>query len=405
MLRTGPALGRAICFHDLEFARVPVEFRSSRGLPYVRRIRVGMPRIPPDVLHSVFYLYENRKDAEAGENPGGTGFIVSQYPGHLYAVTNWHVAVNHNHPVCPVIRLNTNDGGVDVRDLGPEDWEFIPGGDDIAIYPLILDRTVHQFASIPSNMFAARPGISPPSMVRNAIGVGEDAFMIGLFLDHAGVTTNNPSARFGNVSMLPNQNALIEQPTGYMGESYVVDMHSRSGFSGSPVFVYRTFGADLTVSDHRIKDMRFASNGQDAWRGDGLVRGEATFKAESMFQLLGIHWAQFPEVWEVGKKTLPESRKKHLVTDGASVEGMSGMTCVIPAWKIQDILDMPKFKGPREVAAKEIQDQIAAKYPRKPKPEASGASSAPPASDANPNAREDFTRLLGEAARKPPQAD
>src|SRR5205823_82762 len=76
---------------------------------------------------------------------------------------------------------------------------------------------------------------------------------IGLFVDHDGVTTNVPSARFGNISMLPNKNATIEQPTNYRGESYVVDMHSRTGFSGSPVFVYRTFGSDLTQSfGHRF---------------------------------------------------------------------------------------------------------------------------------------------------------
>src|SRR5258707_1186988 len=124
---------RSICLHDLDFGQVPLTRRSTRGLPYQQWVRVGMPRIPENVIHSIS--------------------------------TNLFVRTGAN-PYC----------------------------------------------------------------------VGDDTFMIGLFLDHAGVTTNVPSARFGNISMLPNPRATIRQSTGYDGVSYVVDMHSRTGFSGSPVF-------------------------------------------------------------------------------------------------------------------------------------------------------------------------
>lgn len=190
-----------------------------------------MPKIPQAVIKSVFYLYRSREDAIAGKNPAGTGFIVQSdgnangYPsdyGVYFGVTNWHVAVRDG---ASTIRLNTLDGGTDVIEFGPEEWQFIPGKYDVAAIPLKLDANVHDVAAISEYMFA-----DEPSHGRGAsIGVGEDAFMIGLFLDHDGVSINIPSARFGNVSMLPNSKATIRQPTSYDGESYVVDMHSRTG--------------------------------------------------------------------------------------------------------------------------------------------------------------------------------
>ena len=258
----------------------------------------------------------------------------------------------------PVIRLNTKDGGTDVLDLGPEDWEFIPSGDDIAVYPLIMDLSAHQASAIPVHLFIEERELrlKPPK-----IGVGEDAFMVGLFLDHCGTTTNIPSVRFGNVSMLPDPRALIEQENGYLGESYVVDMHSRTGFSGSPVFAYRTFGADLTLDGrHRIKGLTVISNGRPGlsqYRDSTRIEeAKATFRSENIFRFLGIHWGQFPEIWPI-KPGKDAERDDY-------VEGYSGMTCVIPAWKIAAFLDQPKFRLPREEKLNELSQKTNTRRPR-----------------------------------------
>ena len=156
----------------------------------------------------------------------------------------------------PVVRLNTLDGGVDVVDLNPDQWDFLPGKYDVAVVELPIEDKIHKASAIPTYMFShKRPPLddAAQSIWRNHIGVGDDVFMLGLFVDHDGVATNVPSARFGNVSMMPNESALIEQPTGYKGISYVVDMHSRTGFSGSPVFVYRTFGSNLSMGLDRLE--------------------------------------------------------------------------------------------------------------------------------------------------------
>jgi hypothetical protein len=385
---------RSLCLHDLDFDEVPVTKRTTRGVPYRQWVRVGMPRIPPDVIDTVFFLYESVEDAEAGRNPGGTGFIVQDHiprrpfwhtpnvTRHYYAITNWHVAVSGvESPPCPVIRLNTKDGTPDIVELGVDQWEFLPGKYDVAVTELNqLTHNVHRYSSISTGMFLSETA-SP-----DVIGaVGDDVFMLGLFVDHDGVTTNVPSARFGNISMMPSEKAKIEQETGYSGISYIVDMHSRSGFSGSPVFVYRTFGSDLEDRE----GFRFLEIEMDSFRPKG-----GRIKTEAILQFLGIHWAQFPEEWELRdeKRIAQGSKRRHLVRDGQFIRGMSGMTCVIPAWQVLEVLDMPKLKARRE------EDRKKKLNARRTSPVAE--RSAHPASDANPNHREDFNSLVGAAARK-----
>jgi hypothetical protein len=158
-----------ITWHDLEFDRIPVEFYSTCGVPQTRMVRIGMPRIPPNVINGVFYLYQSQADALDGKEPGGTGFIVrydgtftEEVPGHhFYGVTNWHVACQVDYddnglPLSPysVVRLNTKAGGTDVIGFKPEDWHFLPDKYDVAVVPLMLDETLHDVSSISTFQFA-----------------------------------------------------------------------------------------------------------------------------------------------------------------------------------------------------------------------------------------------------------
>jgi hypothetical protein len=382
-----------INWHDLEFELIPVEFRSTCGVPQTKWVSVGMPRIPENVINGVFYLYQSREDAEAGKNPGGTGFIV-QYQGsrvghvegeHLYGVTNWHVALKRG--FC-VIRINAKSGGTDILEFGPEDWHFIPGKYDVAVVPIILDEGVHNASAISTHRF-----VPDPKLRHGRIGVGEDVFMIGLFIDHDGEAINAPSARFGHVSMLPDPRASIGQPNGYRGESYVIDMHSRTGFSGSPVYVYRTFGNDLTkIWGHEFDDLEL----DETFRPNHF-RGR--MRTRSLLQLLGIHWGQFPERWELKNKDSLDESRQDLILDGKYVEGMSGMTCVIPAWCIMEVLDMPVLKNLRQPAIEAANRRSRAAFG--PKPESADETD----NDANPNHLEDFKRLVDVAARKQPRDD
>ena len=255
-----------------------------------------MPRIPDRVIESVFFLYKSREDAEAGKEPGGTGFVlgtgltylrVSDGPAY-YGVTNWHVACQSGYSV---IKLRTADGRGDVREFGPEDWFFIPQGPDVAVIPLELDyRLPYDVPHVHASGFAPQGGWPGGPSNRDLPSVGDDAFMLGLFVDHKGLTTDVPSARFGNISMLPSTSALIKQPTGYMGESYIVDMHSRTGFSGSPVFLFRTFGSDLTTGEHGLERLTFTFPNYPLRDRHEIDVSSARVELRTLFYFLGIHW-------------------------------------------------------------------------------------------------------------------
>ncbi|MCJ7495071.1 MAG: hypothetical protein MUP68_12685, partial [Deltaproteobacteria bacterium] len=138
--------GQAFTIHDLEFDTIPITAISSAGTKYIRWIKVGMPKIPEKSIETAFYLYKSEDDAQNGVGIGGTGFFVGvhseKHPRHLYiyGVTNWHVAISGGFSV---IRINKTDGGTDVFNYDPCEWDFIPNGGDIAIC------CYHRFNSTP----------------------------------------------------------------------------------------------------------------------------------------------------------------------------------------------------------------------------------------------------------------
>ena len=343
-----------ICWRDFGFEQIPASYYSSLGTPYTRWVDVGMPKIDKMVIDSTFFLYKDAADANAGKNAKGTGFILVHQlldsgghltSRHLYGVTNQHVASQY-----PVIRINKFDKS-EIFEFDPSDWEFHPDGDDIAVVPLeVPDDAIETFKAISSGQFVHE------SSSDDGFGVGDDVFMVGLFVDNEGVERNNPLARFGNISMMPNDNSKILRSTGDGRKvpqlSFIVDMHSRSGFSGSPVFVYRTFGSSFGSKGFSPVHVEYFNG--DETKHEPLYTGLLKMKPLNMFAFLGIHWGQFPERYEikkgnsVGGETITGDDPLAMVEEGFYVSGFSGMTLVVPAWKILDVLNLPTLQRKRE---------------------------------------------------------
>ncbi len=325
---------RAAFFDDrvtsasLDFVRAPVLAHSSRGSPFVRWVPVGMPRIPSGTLDCVCYLYETEEDARLGKKFGGTGFLVSvpsRHPGRcfFYAVTNRHVACQG----ASIVRVSTHDGISDIFSYDPEQWQF-DSRYDIAVVPLQLRREFHKYKLIDVSSFLTKEDISIQD-----IGPGEDVFMVGRFVDHDGGVTTLPAVRFGNISVMPAP--VIQENIG-ITDAFCIDLHSRSGYSGSPVFVYRTPGFDLEDKGLRPEQPMLLKAGT------------------LLFLLLGIHFAQFKEEWQIDAPVQASETisRVPLVKDrnGIYVKGFSGMSCVLPAWCILEVLNMPRLKQWREEA-------------------------------------------------------
>jgi hypothetical protein len=325
-----------------------------------------MPKIDHNIIDATFFLYESASDARAGTNARGTGFILkhlvwlndSEAIGFaIYGVTNQHVASQFS-----VIRINEGDKHR-IIELGPEDWEFHPAGDDIAVVqidsPVPLKSTR---PAIDSRLFIPEK----PELPAQGFGVGDDAFMVGLFVDHEGVARNNPLVRFGNISMMPKEDSKIIRATGDGRRleqlSFVVDMHSRSGFSGSPVFVYRTMGSSLASMDTFYPvELDYFDNAEH--KHVPLYSGILKLKPMNKFALMGVHWGQFPERYRIHRGTAVNSETEEVPdplatpVDGAYIGGYSGMTLVVPAWKILEVLGLPKLQSARQAAALELATQ------------------------------------------------
>jgi hypothetical protein len=305
-----------------------------------------MPRIPDKFLETVFYLYPSKEDAKAGTNAGGTGFLASfntradptKY--FIFAVTNWHVACDMG---ASVVRLMRTDGRPEIFPYGPEDWFFDPNGSDIAITPIAAAADHFRKAFVPiDGPFEAHASFSP-------IGIGDDVFMIGRFVDHDGGDVNLPTVRFGNISMMP---APIKQGNGNKRNAYCIDMHSRSGYSGSPVFVYRTVGTDIS------KNLE--------------TPGEVHLTTANLLMPLGVHFGQFPELWKIKGRTVSAipAEGTELNATEQHIEGLSGMTCVVPMQEVRNLLELPKLREYIERVEAELAKQ---------KPEAVPTAEAIPA--------------------------
>jgi hypothetical protein len=275
-----------------------------------------MPRIDDQILDCVIYLYPSEASARVGELAGGTGFLVgvpSQHEGRvfIYAVTNSHVIREAG---SPVIRFNAMHGDAAILPLVNESWYHHPDGDDIAVVHIGgLNESILKYRCIPTILFATKETIE-----KYDIGPGDDVFMVGRFIGHDGRQRNLPSVRFGNISMMPHEN--VQHPRQYGVESFLVETRSLGGYSGSPVFVHIPQGSG------RPKDS-----------------GSIVLRESLGPWLLGIDWGHVP-IFEKVK----ERDRQTDTPEGYAVQSNSGQMAVAPAWKLQEILNDPRFVNARK---------------------------------------------------------
>jgi hypothetical protein len=303
-----------------------------------------MPRIPDQIVDCSVYLYASQAAAEGGESAGGCGFLVhvpskvNGAYGQLYAVTNKHVLDGGFY----VLRLTKKGGGISTIETRRQDWTPHPKGHDVEVMPIDLPREVFQWWSIGMEMF-----ITPEIIRIYRVGLGDEAFLIGRLITHAGIQKNSPVTRFGNISLMADPSELI-RCKGYDQEGFLVECRSLSGFSGSPVFVQTDqsySGEDAArVGEHRLDVLTEAQKTNPPGKG---VRSLSAGGVDSPIGmqirlthlsgqfgpwLLGIDWGHIPlwgAVFEGDRETKTEYR----------VEANTGIACVLPAWHIVDTLN------------------------------------------------------------------
>jgi len=261
-----------------------------------------MPRLFDFVLNCVVYLYPSEAHAQQGKRVGGTGFLVRVPTGkrayRTYVVTNAHIIEEGG----TVVRLNTTEGEIDIIETSKSEWipRLTKDKDDVAIRPIDLDPVFDTW-SVSNEWFVTK------DVARQFnIGIGDDVFMVGRYIDHEGTQKNLPAARFGNISMMPAEK-VYQESRKHNQESYIVEMRSLQGFSGSPVFTYLVQPSVI--------------------RGEGVQPPPHMLNVYSgMPLLLGIDWGHF-----TFKLPVRDERKV--------VDVYSAMSGVVPPWKIQELID------------------------------------------------------------------
>lgn len=257
----------------------------------------------------------------------GTAFFVG-YPladgdarNFIYVVTARHVIAGAQASGLDrvLLRLNTVVGATQYVATNIADWAFHPDesvADDVAILQWTPDAAVFAYKSIGLEIIA-----TDEILTANRVGVGDDVFLPGLFVNHAGTERNLPIMRLGNIAAMP-----VEPVATQIGAlpAYLVEARSIGGLSGSPVFV--------NVGLIRLPPQTVLLS----------TRGEGEAPVPD-FLLMGLVHGHF------ARRPVPTDA----VADGLSEETINmGIAIVLPAERIRDVLEHPRFQAHREAVGR-----------------------------------------------------
>ena len=360
--------------------RHSIEVRSSLGNVY----RFQVPRLPAihrQLLASVVFLYPSEDAARAGCPGGGTGFLITVPDGevwdflkhgdtppqdfpeseerHVYVATAAHVI----HQGATVVRINRGQQ-VEVLPLpvGSDGWCFPADGTDLAVARLGMATPEWQHMAVSHQMFICPIEVLSAGFLNPEgwIGSGDECFLVGRFLTHEGREQNRPSVRFGVMAMSYGEK-IRDGSSGLEQESFLVEARSLSGYSGSPVYVYKA-----------------------AVMGDD---GEVRPYVSSRVRLLGVDWchlSHFEPVLGADRKTPAEPKQW--------IRLNTGMAGVIPAWKLTELLNDPEVL--------DVRQEEAGKRERK-RLESPGEATLDGAVEAEPSEFDRFEKLTGDLLKVP----
>jgi hypothetical protein len=196
--------------------------------------------------------------------------------------------------------------------VAPDDWVFHPEGDDLAVAGIALHSDYHDYMLVNDYpMF-----LTQETAEEERIGLGDDVFVVGRLIDQDGRQHDSPTAQFGQIAMMPQEE--LRMADGHLQTCFLADVQSQGGLTGSPVFV--------TVQNLRLQNpVQF----NHAWSP----------------YLLGVHCGYlktppslaFSKNWNGADSLMTASPQP------ASPSYQPELMTVIPAWRLAQILNLPRF--------------------------------------------------------------
>jgi hypothetical protein len=193
-------------------------------------------KVPAEVRKCVgFVAY----DGPQGRCLAGTAFFVGEELADkvdfVWLVTAAHVingVIAKSVDQKAYIRLNKVSGGMVWLLTDCSQW-ILHGTADVAVMAYAPSHELVDYMVSPLG-----PGGPATDEIigREGIGVGDEVFLAGLFVNHAGLNQNIPIVRVGNIAAMPGEPIHLKQ-WGDMA-AYLVEARSIGGLSGSPVFAH-----------------------------------------------------------------------------------------------------------------------------------------------------------------------
>lgn len=301
-----------------------------------------VPRVPEHLIRPVLYVYPSEDAALEDTRYGGTAFLLGVWgveptdwadeanPRSLYVVTAAHVVKGKG---TRVLRINKHGGGWEPLSVNEGTW-FLDDEKDLAILPVEADILEYDVTWFPAQRI-----ITEEIFDKEGFGPGDDVVLIGRFREYGGKTRNFPSVRFGNISNLPHED--IQMQEGGSHPAFLVEMRSRGGFSGSPVFIFQSYLAGVPL------DFRGLSE-----RGEAIF---GTLTAKSDPYLLGVDLGQYPTWLDVYNKPKgePATKKNVRKNDALAIKELSAVTVVRPGWDLVNLLKRGDVMKPRRLKKQE----------------------------------------------------
>lgn len=270
----------------------------------------SMPmRVPDEVKDCVVFV--GYRGADDAVHLGGTAFSVTIPLGILEYHTKYIVTARH---VIEFVRVHSTDRHVHLRLNTPSDgprWVQLPldgwtchASEDIAIFPWAPDDEIFDYYSIHIESF-----MSEETVKGWGIGIGDEVFFPGLFVNHYGASRNIPIVRTGTIAAMPGE--LINTGMGPM-KAMLVEARSIGGLSGSPVFV----NAGGVREDPQTSKYKMMARSQFVF--GGLMHGH----------------------WNVHRVDAVTSLDDEVVNMGVGI--------VVPSWTIKEMLESPEFEMDRQ---------------------------------------------------------
>ena len=205
-------------------------------------------RLADDARKCVVFIGQLAKDNDNALDPNRTAtgfFLFSDLDGigSYYLVTNKHVALTCGEAPFH-IRFNHKDSEESFLHLVEEaDWAF--HGDD-TVDLAILEFQPPTEADVLA--FPAKHILDPPRTEAKRIGPGDITYVVGLFKRLPGTNRSLPVVHTGHLALLSEGNERVksldwDQPLDKEArkdiKAHLVQAHTLSGASGSPVFIKR----------------------------------------------------------------------------------------------------------------------------------------------------------------------